>query len=102
MSRPRGLPKTGGRTKGTLNWTNQVQAKKVEELCEKYKFDPIESLINLASDPVLAIDLRVGILKELAQYLYPKKKSIEVLAEFNSNTLPQVQIFMPRKDDADN
>lgn len=102
MSRPKGLPKTGGRTKGSLNWTNQFQIKKVEELCERYKFDPLESLIKLAVDPGLATELRIGILKELAQYLYPKKRSIEVMTEVDLMEGPQVQIYLPRKDDADN
>ena len=39
------------------------------------------------------IDLEVNILKELCQYIYPKRKSIEVIGELTNE--PQIMILLP-------
>jgi len=68
-----GHPKYGGRKKGSKN-------KKTEELfeiCARKKLTPFEALIDLA----LSTDdegIKLGALKELCQYLYPKRKAVEV------------------------
>ena len=95
MARPRGLPKTGGRKAGTLNRTNSSQIEKIQNLCDSFKLDPFEALLKLSSDLSLDINLRVGILKEIAQYVYPKRKSIEIDAELEINSAPLIQIYLP-------
>ena len=95
MARPKGIPKTGGRKTGTLNKSNSSQIEKIQDLCASYNIDPFEALLKLSNDPSLDINLRVGILKEIAQYVYPKRKSIEIDAELEINSAPQIQIFLP-------
>ncbi len=74
MPRPRGLPKTGGRAKGTPNKRTQSVTEKLAALgC-----DPIEGLAKIAMDRKNRIELRAAMYKELAQYIVPKRKAIEI------------------------
>jgi len=43
--------------------------------------DPIEGLARIALDPQTNVALKVRSFAELAQYVYPKRKAIEVAAE---------------------
>lgn len=45
MSRPKGLPKTGGKKKGTQNIKTRVM-KTVEELCKQHGIDPLEVMFR--------------------------------------------------------
>src|SRR3712207_1587386 len=67
----------GGRQKDTPNKTTQVVAKRLKALC----CDPIEGMATIATDPSTDINLRFQALMELAQYVYPKKKAVEVAGE---------------------
>jgi hypothetical protein len=74
MARPKGLPKTGGRRRGTPNKTSQALIDKLEALgC-----DPIEGLAKIALDPTITAELKVRCFLELAQYIYPKRKAVDV------------------------
>jgi hypothetical protein len=42
---------------------------------------PIEGMAAIATDPSTDINLRFQAFKELAQYVYPKKKAVEVAGE---------------------
>ena len=95
MSRPKGTPKTGGRKLGSANKFNHEQSDKIRVLCETYNLDPIEALLKLAADENIELNLRVSILKELAQYIYPKRKTVELSAEIEMSTAPQIQIYLP-------
>jgi hypothetical protein len=73
MSRPKGLPKTGGRVRGTPNKQSDAIARKIAKLgC-----DPIEGLARIALDPETKPELRVRCFTELAQYVYPKRKAVD-------------------------
>lgn len=93
MGRHKGSVKTGGRQKGSKNQITSSRDKKIEDFCETYSCDPIESLFSIASNINTPIDIRVSILKELAQYIYPKKRAIEVEATESQN--PFIQIILP-------
>lgn len=95
MGRQKGTSKTGGRKIGTPNKSTVAHVEKVQEFCDQYKLDPIQALFKIASDETNDLNLRVSILKEIAQYLYPKKKSIEIAADIEINSSPQIQIFLP-------
>ena len=74
MSRPRGLPKTGGRVSGTPNKKSHELAEKLEELgC-----DPIEGLARIAGDPATKPELKMRCYAELAQYIHPKRKAVDL------------------------
>ena len=82
MPRPKGLPKTGGRAKGTPNKRTQSVMEKLEALgC-----DPIAGLAKIAMNKRqklgvrkdVPIELRAQMFKELAQYVAPKRKAIEI------------------------
>lgn len=65
-----------GRKKGTLNKERQ----NLFEVCAKHGVDVFEGMVILASeeeDP----DKRFDKLDRLAQYLYPKPKSVEVTGD---------------------
>jgi len=73
MSRPLGLPKTGGRVRVTPN-------RKSADLLRRLKrigCDPIEGLARIALDPEIRPELRMRCFAELAQYIYPKRKAVE-------------------------
>jgi len=72
MSRPTGLPKTGGRERGTPNKRTLDLAQKLEALgC-----DPIAGLAGIAMAAETAPELKVRCYAELAQYVYAKRKAI--------------------------
>jgi hypothetical protein len=67
----------GGRQKGTPNKRTIAAAEKLEALgC-----DPIKQLGQIALDESVEVSLRVQVLKELCQYVAPKRKAMEVTGE---------------------
>ena len=87
--------KTGGRIKGTPN-------KKTVEVCERMEqlgFDPIESMVEICNQAMADKDYSLaGIMaKELAQYVYPKRKAIEYISE--ELDLPPMEITVQYVDE---
>lgn len=71
--RPRGLPKTGGRKRGTPNKRTLEIADKLAALgC-----DPIEILASVCMDEKAPLEARIRCAIELASYTYPKRKPLE-------------------------
>jgi hypothetical protein len=69
--------KTGGRKKGTPNKRSQTVTEKLEALgC-----DPIAGMARIAMNTKNPIELRAQMFKELAQYIAPKRKAIELHEE---------------------
>lgn len=93
MGRPKGLPKTGGRQKGSSNKLNSLKSQTIEKISSKYQHDPLEALFEIAYDKAQPIELRVSVLKEITQYLYPKKKSVELTGQIEFN--PQIEVYLP-------
>jgi hypothetical protein len=74
MSRPRGLPKTGGRQRGTPNRkTDELAAKLAKLGC-----DPIEGLARIAMAAETVPELKVRCYAELAGYIHAKRKAVEL------------------------
>jgi hypothetical protein len=72
----------GGRQKGTPN-------KKTQNIIDKLNalgYDPIESLVRLAQEAEDSKDkvMEFNACKELAQYVAPKRKAVEMVAEVTS------------------
>lgn len=66
--------KTGGRTRGTPNRrTNDIQS-----LLERLGCDPIEGMARIAMDPQNSIEVRARMYAELAGYIAPKRKALQV------------------------
>ena len=69
-------PKAGGRVKGTPNKdTTHLFA-----ICEKHGVDVFEAMVICATQAT-DIEVKFRFLSDLATYLYPKRKSIEVSAD---------------------
>ncbi len=67
----------GGRKAGTPN-------KKTLDLfaqCDAMNINPFDELLKIAADDMIKTDLRLQALKEVASYLYPKRKSVEISNE---------------------
>ena len=74
-----GFRQGAGRPKGSLGEkTKAVQAKLDELGC-----DPIEALANISMDTSNTPELRFQANKELAQYVAPKRKAIEMDANLD-------------------
>lgn len=95
-NKPKGLPKTGGRQKGSLN----KRTLQVEELAARFKLDPFEILLMIACADwkalgyenecyfkegpageikmgyVISPEMRLHAAKEAAKYLYSQKQSV--------------------------
>lgn len=70
MGRVKGSPKTGGRKPGTPNKRISVW-----EICQSISLNPFEELAKIANAP--ENERRFDALKELCQYIEPKRKAIE-------------------------
>ena len=81
--------KTGGRTKGTPNKKTQLIQQQMEDL----GFDPIESMIEISRLAMANKDYSLAgqIAKELAQYIYPKRKAVEHVTE---QDLPRMEVII--------
>jgi len=53
----------------------------VRKLCLDENYDPLREMIILAKDPSTSLDNRITLHKELAQYVSPKLKAVELTAE---------------------
>jgi len=76
MAKPKGLPKSGGRQKGTPN----KDTVSLFDKCEAAGLDPFTELVKLCTLGEKE-ELRFQALKEVCQYLYPKRKSLELSNE---------------------
>lgn len=74
--RQKGTTKTGGRVKGTPNKRSQ----NIHEQLKALDCDPIEGMAKIAEAAMKEADytLAGNMYKELAQYIAPKRKAIEV------------------------
>ena len=67
--------KTGGRKAGTPNKRTETLKELIE--AEFKGFNPIVELIKMYKKESLEDNLKVAILKDIANYIYPKRKAIE-------------------------
>ena len=75
--------KTGGRTIGAPNKRTLEAMQKLDELgC-----DPIEGMALIAMDESNSIELRAKMLAELAPYIYPKRKTMDIASNNDGLTI---------------
>jgi hypothetical protein len=84
--KPKGLPKSGGRKKGTPNRVTQDFRNRLEEL----GFDPIQGAIDLFNDLETPPDIRFRCIYFLAEFSFYKPK--------NPLDLPGAQLPPPPRD----
>lgn len=71
--------KTGGRIKGTPN----RKTADIQELLDGLGCSPIEGMARIANDENVDISIRFSAYRELAQYVAPKRRSIDISASVN-------------------
>jgi hypothetical protein len=66
--------KTGGRSAGTPNKRTQTVTERLEALgC-----DPVQGMARIAMDETVDLSIRAQMYKELAQYVAPKRKALDI------------------------
>src|SRR5690242_8318949 len=84
--RPIGLPKTGGRQKGTPNRDTLALTAKLDAI----SCDPLLELAKIGMNHQNPIEIRIRCLLEIASYVYSKRKPVDISSdqptEFNVNT----------------
>lgn len=80
--------KTGGRQKGTPNKPKQELLAKIQEQYPGYH--PVMAMAALANDEDAPDFLRFQANKEVAQYIEPKRKALEVTGELDTKAVMQV------------
>ena len=75
--------KTGGRTAGTPNKANQTLIEK----CEGRGIDLFDKFLEIIGDDENDPNLRFQALKEAAQYVYPKRKAVEMALDPDKATI---------------
>lgn len=73
--------KTGGRQKGSLNRSTvklYADQRSVAAILDSLNCNPIEGMVRIAMDEKQRPELRGRMFAELAQYRYPKLKSLEL------------------------
>ena len=83
--------KTGGRQAGTPN----KRTNELVELLEALGCDPIEGMAQIAMNPGIAPELRGRMFAELAGYLYPKRKAVEVKGDDGPSVIFQINTESP-------
>jgi hypothetical protein len=85
--------KTGGRQKGT---PNKNRAALIERLSERFaNYDPVIALAELAQDASVDLSVRLDCHKTLANYLYPKMRSVEWIDQ-NTTQPIVIQVVEPK------
>jgi hypothetical protein len=77
MSRPKGLPKTGGRRKGV---PNKATAEKAAEIAAS-GLTPLDYMLSVMRDETVPRPERVDAANKAAPYIHPKLASIEHTGE---------------------
>ena len=73
----KGRKKTGGRKKGTKNKRTLL----VEEIVQEKGLCLVTRLLELAEDNKTPINIKAGVFRDLLEYIYPKKKAVELSGE---------------------
>jgi hypothetical protein len=81
----KGRHKTGGRTKGTPNKSSLLLA------LEDEQFNLVNNILELVRNPELGDETKVEVLVKLLEYVYPKKKTLDVTT-ISDEELKQVLI----------
>lgn len=87
-----------GRPKGASNKRTQ----EIQERLDELNCDPIEGMAMIANDTSLDHSLRLQAMKELAQYVAPKRKAVDMATTFDGSVNIEVVRFADLDDDNEN
>jgi len=76
-----GASKTGGRKAGTPNKKTTELLDKIEAFCKERGiegYDPVIQMVEIANHDEADLPLKLNAAKEVAQYIHPKRKALEV------------------------
>lgn len=73
------MARQGGRQKGTPNKKTQEIVELLEEKFPGY--NPIVAMAEIANDPSVELSIRTAMHKEVAQYIAPKRKAVDVTSQ---------------------
>lgn len=96
--RPSGLPKSGGRKRGTPNKRTAA----ITEKLEKMGCDPIAGMAEIAMSEESTPELKLAACRELAQYIAPKRKATEVSGPNDQTMIIEVVTGVSRAPDEAN
>jgi hypothetical protein len=85
---PNGRPK-GSKNKQTLAVTDRLEA---------LGCDPIEGMAQIAMDERAELSIRAQMYKELAQYVAPKRKAVEMKTEAEISLVDVIRSIEERRD----
>lgn len=83
--------KTGGRKPGTPN----RRTVELAERLEAFGCDPVAGMAQIAMDPRNPPELRGRMYAELAGYLYPKRKAVEMRTDDGPSVVFQINTDPP-------
>lgn len=82
-----GHKKVGGRTKGTPNKFNS----NLHAICAAKNLNPFEALLEMANNKETEPGHKLGALKELCEYLYPKRRRVEFEDDFLTGIAREIE-----------
>ena len=88
----------GGRKKGTPNKRTAKAAKTIQETIDRIGCDPLEAMLEIAIQAKNEGDLSLSLsaYKELAQYVAPKRKAVEVSGDVdNPLAVTNIELVAP-------
>ncbi len=80
MPRPKGLPKTGGRKRGSLNRrtiTQQEQSKTVAQAAKEAGLTPLDYMLKVMRDPETPPQRRDDMAKACAPYMHARLAAVD-------------------------
>jgi hypothetical protein len=89
-----------GNPNGRLKGSRNKQTLAVIDRLEALGCDPIEGMAQIAMDDGADMSLRAQMYKELAQYIAPKRRAVEMKAEGQLSLVNVIRAIDQRKDQA--
>ena len=79
------MPGVSGNSRGPDKGYKKLKTRLVEEKLAELKCDPIEGMVVLAQDETTNIGVRAKLYSELANYVYPKRRAVELETKGDSD-----------------
>jgi len=93
----------GGKRQGSGRPTGSPnkRSREIQERLDAMDVDPIEGMAMIASDPTVTPELKFQCFKELAQYVAPKRKSVDMTTTHAGEMTIEVVNFNEMNEDQD-